>query len=78
MHDQLDRIPNDEKDTVYKLHALPENWENMDYFDFLVERRILMAQVIRQAFDKITGNQPNSGKTTEMITEVPAQYPRKY
>jgi|LFRM01.1.fsa_nt_gb hypothetical protein len=78
MQDQLDRIPNDEKDTVYKLHALPENWENMDYFDFLVERRILMAQVIRQAFDKITGNQPNSGKTTEMITEVPAQYPRKY
>ena len=35
------------------LHALPEGWESMNYDDFLVERRKLMAKVIRQGFESI-------------------------
>lgn len=50
---QLDAIPVEKRAEVYKLHALPENWENMDYFDFLCERRKMMAQVIRAGFNKL-------------------------
>ena len=32
-------------------HALPENWEEMDYEQFLEERRSLMAKVIREGYD---------------------------
>jgi len=34
-------------------HALPEDWEQMDYEQFLEERRKLMAQVIRKGFETI-------------------------
>lgn len=34
-------------------HALPENWEAMNYEDFLKMRRGLIAQVIRDGFKKI-------------------------
>lgn len=34
-------------------HALPENWHQMQYEEFLEERRSLMAQVIRQGFETI-------------------------
>ena len=34
-------------------HALPEGWEQMDYWDFLQRRRVLIADVIRAAFDKL-------------------------
>lgn len=34
-------------------HALPENWEVMKYEDFLKNRRGLIAQVIRDGFEKI-------------------------
>lgn len=32
-------------------HALPPNWEQMDFDSFLVERRKLMARVVRDAFE---------------------------
>lgn len=35
------------------LHALPEGWPEMDYQDFLSARRRLMAQVIRDAFERL-------------------------
>lgn len=34
-------------------HALPENFENMDYNEFLEQRRVLMAQIIKRAFEKL-------------------------
>ena len=38
---------------MYFWHALPEGWEHMEYEDFLVERRKLMAGVIRKAFETL-------------------------
>jgi len=32
-------------------HAMPDGWWNMEYADFLIERRKLMADVIRRAFE---------------------------
>lgn len=34
-------------------HALPDGWQNMDYFAFLKQRRELMADYIRQAYLKL-------------------------
>ena len=38
-------------------HALPEGWEQMDYRDFLQQRRVLIAGVIRAAFEKLRTGQ---------------------
>jgi len=34
-------------------HALPQGWDNMDYFKFLEERRKLIAQIIREGFNRL-------------------------
>lgn len=36
-------------------HALPEGWQEMSYQEFLVARRPLIAKVIRQGYEKLTG-----------------------
>ena len=41
---------------MYYWHALPANWESMDYLEFLVERRRLMAAVIRDAFQRLSND----------------------
>lgn len=42
------------------LHALPEDWQNMTYSDFLVARRQLMGQIVKDAYSKLreTSYQP--------------------
>lgn len=40
---------------MYRLHALPERWYEMEYQQFLIERRKRMAEIIRQGFNKISG-----------------------
>ena len=40
-------------------HALPEGWEQMEYQDFLQQRRVLIAEVVQAAFAKLrTGQLP--------------------
>lgn len=41
-------------------NALPHGWENMDYEDFLVERRKLMSSKIKEAFNILKKNVTNS------------------
>ncbi|MCX7746279.1 MAG: DUF262 domain-containing protein [Clostridia bacterium] len=43
----------DEIKEMYDLHALPERWYEMEYHEFLKERRKRIADVIRQGFEKI-------------------------
>jgi hypothetical protein len=47
------RIPVQDWETMHDLHALPNNWENMEYQEFLAERRLLMAQIIRRGFETL-------------------------
>lgn len=42
-----------ELNTMYRHHALPQGWYNMNYFDFLEERRKLMAATIREGFEQL-------------------------
>jgi len=51
--DYLARFNPDEKAQMYYWHALPENWESMEYNDFLVERRKMIAKVIRDGFESL-------------------------
>lgn len=36
-------------------HALPDDWETMDYQTFLIARRPLIAQIIRAGYERLTG-----------------------
>ena len=38
---------------MYHYHALPENWEQMDYNTFLEKRREMMAQVIHEGYQTL-------------------------
>ncbi|MFG3252696.1 DUF262 domain-containing protein [Streptomyces sp. NPDC048172] len=44
-------------------HALPVGWEQLDYTTFLERRRVLMAQVVRDAFDRLWGDRAPSTST---------------
>lgn len=44
------------EDDVLKMeeeNALPHGWQNMRYEEFLIERRKLMAKIIKQGFDEL-------------------------
>jgi hypothetical protein len=47
------RFSEQEMEQIRYWHALPEGWEHMDYQAFLVERRKLMAKVIRDGFERL-------------------------
>ena len=38
---------------MYQFHALQDGWEKLSYSEFLESRRKLMAQVIKQGFEKL-------------------------
>lgn len=47
------RFSPEELKRMYDWHALPERWYEMDYLQFLVERRKRIAQVIRRGFESL-------------------------
>ena len=49
----LSRLTNDDKVKMYYWHALFENWENMNYIEFLTERRKRIALVVRDAYETL-------------------------
>ena len=47
------RFSHDAWAQMRELHALPEDWQEMDYADFLEQRRHLMADIIRRGFESL-------------------------
>lgn len=45
------RFPPEKLREMYRYHALPERWYEMEYSTFLEERRRLMAAIIREGFE---------------------------
>jgi len=41
-------MTSEQREHAYKLHALPPLWWELDYNEFLVARRLRMAQVVRK------------------------------
>jgi hypothetical protein len=56
--DYLSKLKNrfikDELSQMYYWHALPENWECLNYQEFLEKRRDLMAKVIKEGYQTLT------------------------
>lgn len=49
-------------------HALPKGWEQMDYWEFLQRRRVLIADVVRAAFNKLcSGQLPEEGEPLSFV-----------
>jgi hypothetical protein len=48
------RFSNSEWAKMSEAHALPDGWEQIEYFDFLEKRRHLMAAIIRRGFETLT------------------------
>jgi hypothetical protein len=38
---------------MHRHHALPDGWQTMAYDTFLIERRKLMAAIIRKGFESL-------------------------
>jgi hypothetical protein len=49
----LSRFPEQRADEVYRFHASPFDWQDMEYQSFLSERRKLMADVSKAGFEQI-------------------------
>ncbi|MGA7948610.1 MAG: hypothetical protein WCA45_00400 [Thiobacillaceae bacterium] len=47
------RFSDEQWAAMHEFHALPAGWETMAYGDFLVERRTLMAGIIRRGFETL-------------------------
>ena len=47
-------IPLSRLDEMFRLHALPQGWEYMDYRTFLSSRRELIAKIIREGYDRLS------------------------
>ena len=56
-----ERFSNAELAQLYRFHALPDGWENMEYQTFLKKRRDLMAQIIREGYQKLTSGPKEPG-----------------
>ena len=49
----LDYATNIEISEACEEHALPNNFENMEYMESLSRRRVLMAQTVRKAYERL-------------------------
>ncbi len=54
-----ERFTGKEMERMCYWHALPDNWEKMDYQEFLKKRRELMAKVIQDGYSLLAGNGGN-------------------
>jgi hypothetical protein len=46
----LERLSEEEKKQMYYWHALPDGWEEMEYSEFLIQRRKKISNVIKEAY----------------------------
>lgn len=52
-------------------HALPNGWELMEYEEFLAQRRVLMALVVREGFQKLSDpSYESNGQTVAPVVPV--------
>lgn len=61
-----DRFNQNALEMMLRLHALPVDWENMEYNIFLEKRRVLIAQIIKEGYYKLV----DSSSITPMIEQA--------
>ena len=51
--DHLTRFSGEEIAPMYRWQVLPDGWENLNYHEFLEQRRKMMANIIKDGFETI-------------------------
>lgn len=66
------RFKQSELDRMYRHHALPDNWEHLEYREFLEKRRELMAQVIAEGYATLITSEieEDAGATVSDLPQV--------
>ncbi len=59
-----------DRERLYDLHALPHLWWEMPYKEFLVERRLRMAKVVRRAWEQLRGATKGSPAAPPEIADL--------
>jgi hypothetical protein len=67
------RFSTQEMEQMYYWHALPETWEQMEYREFLKQRREMMARVIADAYELLAKNGPTSTEASFSVTDLVSQ-----
>jgi hypothetical protein len=68
--------PDELRDMTY-WHALPDDWENLDYQVFLEKRRKLMAAVIRDGYMRLAGDASHEELAAEEAAELESRTSRQ-
>lgn len=55
---------------MYEQHALPVGWESMEYFEFLRTRRSMMAETIKAAYERLSGDAAKAPATPSVSDMV--------
>lgn len=55
---------------MYRAHALPQGWHELEYPKFLKERRSLMAAVIRDAYERLSADRASGTKTSPDVAAL--------
>jgi len=69
MPDLKSRFGADELAQMYHWHALPENWEHLEYKEFLEQRRELMAKIIQEGYQTLTAKPAEEAGPQELDLE---------
>ena len=64
-----ERFPPDELARMYRFHALPHDWEQMDYWTFLKHRRELMAEIIREGYERLIAGVEVATESGEIVLD---------
>jgi len=67
----FNRLSTEEQKEAQFFHALPPGWEDMQYQDFLITRRKLLAKVVEAGFEKLR-NGSTSPSTFSHIKSLPS------
>lgn len=61
------RFNQHEMDQMNRWHALPANWEHIEYVDFLQQRRELMARVIRDGYATLSSGESGGDEEQKVL-----------
>jgi len=64
------KLSSQERDLMLKWHALPPAWWELSYDDFLKERRVRMARLVREAYQQLCGEIAPSPSPPLTVTEL--------
>lgn len=59
-----------ERETMYKWHALPPLWWELPYEEFLKERRVRMAHLVREAYRQLCGQTPAPAPSAVSVADL--------